>query len=263
MSRSTRCAWGVVFSVTALLGMTSGAWGAMIPAPNPMDVLCNGMKLGTLEITEYGEKTNADGTVGAGLVAKFVNADPMCPHNLRWIQSVVDGKGTIGQNDGKMPPYLDPYQRDDKLPWYWTEAENSGTDGTNGTNGPGSRFADFPSQDKNNNGNFIKFETALVCVDGLKISFLKGFTWGYKVNADMTSTVDPFAWLNAPTAGLTGPTTAWDGTMNNMGGGTPAGYMFSETCNCPCVPEPTTLLLAATTLLAAPRRGVAEHWLAA
>jgi hypothetical protein len=216
-----------------------------------MDVTCNGNAIGKLEITQYGETSNAtDGTVGAGLVATFVNADPACPHNLRWIQAITDGRGTIGQNAGTNPPYLDPFNRDDKLPWYWTEAENSGAAGTNGTNGPGSRFSDFPFQSKNNAGNFIKFETALVCVDGLKISFLKGFTWGYKVNADMTSTVDSFVWLNAPTAALTGPTTAWDGTMNNAGGGTPVGYMFAATCDCPCVPEPSTMVLVATAFAA-------------
>ena len=240
--------------VFGLLLFTPGAaLAAMIPAPNPMDILCDGHKLGTLEITEYGEKTNADGTVGAGIVAKFTKADPNCQYNLKWLQSVTAGKGTIGQDAGSALPYLDPYKRDDNLPWYWTEAENSGADGTNGTNGPGSQFSDFPSQDKNNDGNFIKFETALVCVDGLKISYLKGFTWGYKVNADMTSTVDPFAWLNAPTASLTGPTTAWDGTMNNAGGGTAVGYTFTDECVCDC-PEPTSLALFAMALFAAPRR---------
>lgn len=238
----------------ALGALATTAWGATIPAPNPMDVMCGDKKLGTLEIKRYSEGTDDVGRVGGLLEALFVNADPACPHNLRWIQSVTDGKNTIGQNNGTAPPYLDPFQRDDKLPWYWTEAENSGADGTNGTNGPGSRFFDFARQDPANNGNFIKFETALVCVDGLKISFLKGFTWGYKVNADGTSTVDPFAWLNAPTASLTGPTTAWDGTMNNAGGGTPVGYMFAATCDCPCVPEPSSALLAATALAAFGRR---------
>jgi hypothetical protein len=225
---------------------------AAIPAPNPMDIYCGLEKLGTLEITKYEAATKANGTVGAQIIAKFVNADPTCIHNFKWIQAIVDGKGTIGQDDGTQPPYLDPYGgplREDNLPWYWTEVENmrmgdgSGLDGANGTNGPGTLFSDFASQNKNNSGNFIKFETAFVCVDGLNISWLAGFTWGYKINADMTSTEDPFAWLGAPTNSLKGPTEAWDGTLNPKGGGAAAGYKLSTDCNCPCVPEPSSLIL--------------------
>ena len=247
----------VVALFILLASMPYGQWAiaATIPAPNPMDIFCGGEKLGTLEITKYENRTNGDGTVGAAIVAKFVNADPTCIHNFKWIQSVVDGKGTIGQDDGTNPPYLDPYgsgtpkMREDNLPWYWTEVENvrpgdgTGLDGANGTNGPGTLFSDYPKQEKNNSTNFIKFEAAFVCVNGLNISYLKGFTWGYKVNADMTSTVDPFVWLTAPTANLKGPTEAWDGTLNPKGGGTPVGYKFSATCVCGCVPEPSGLLL--------------------
>lgn len=234
---------------------SGSAWAATIPAPNPMDIMCGDMKLGTLEITKYEAQTNANGTVGAGIVAKFVLADPNCRYNFKWIQSIVDGKGTIGQDDGTQPPYLDPYgtgtpkMREDNLPWYWTEVENmrkgdgTGLDGANGDNGPGTLFSDYAKQDKNNAGNFIKFETAFVCVDGLNISYLKGFTWGYKVNDNMTSSVDDFAWLTAPTNKLTGPTTAWDGTLNPKGGGTAVGYKFTDECLCECTPEPNTLVL--------------------
>ncbi len=242
--------------VLLLAAMFGGfAQAATIPAPNPMDIMCGDTKLGTLEITKYEAQTNDNGTVGAGIVAKFVLADPNCRYNFKWLQAVVDGKGTIGQGDGTEPPYLDPYgsgtpkMREDNLPWYWTEVENArkgdgtGLDGANGDNGPGTLFSDYPKQDKNNAGNFIKFETAFVCVDGLNISYLKGFTWGYKVNANMTSTVDDFAWLAAPTNKLTGPTTAWDGTLNSKGGGTPVGYKFTDQCVCECTPEPSTLVL--------------------
>jgi hypothetical protein len=239
----------------APLGRRVEAATIAIPAPNPMDILCGDKKLGTLEITKYESQTNANNTVGAGIVAKFVKSDPTMTYNFKWLQAVTDGKGTIGQGDGTAPPYLDPYDsgpggtREDNLPWYWTEVENmrmgdgSGLDGANGTNGPGTLFSDYPKQAKGNSGNFIKFEAALVCVNGLNISYLKGFTWGYKVNADMTSTADPFVWLNAPTASLTGPTVAWDGTTNQKGGGTPVGYKFSATCNCPCTPEPSSMVL--------------------
>jgi hypothetical protein len=243
----------LLLAVFASFGLQVKA--ATIPAPNPMDIMCGDKKLGTLEITKYGEQTFDGGRVGAGIVAKFVLADPTMKYNFKWLQAVTAGKGTLGQADGTEPPYLDPYDegpggtREDNLPWYWTEVENmrmgdgTGLDGANGTNGPGTLFSDYPKQPKGNSGNFIKFEAAFVCVNGLNISYLKGFTWGYKVNADMTSTVDPFAWLTAPTASLTGPTTAWDGTTNQKGGGTPVGYKFTDTCDCPCTPEPSSMVL--------------------
>jgi hypothetical protein len=264
MNAKRHVALSLVLLFSALLG-PFGRWAeaGTIPAPNPMDVMCGDKKLGTLQITKYEAQTNTDGTVGAGIVAKFVLADPTMKYNFKWIQSVVDGKGTIGQADGTNPPYLDPYaggpmgKREDNLPWYWTEVENmrmgdgTGLDGANGTNGPGTLFSDYPKQDKNNSGNFIKFETAFVCVNGLNISYLKGFTWGYKVNANMTSTEDPFVWLNAPTNKLTDPTTAWDGTLNPKGGGTPVGYKFSATCDCPCTPEPSSIVLCLIGLVGA------------
>ena len=242
--------WLRVYALAAMVAWSSWAAqmvAAQIPAPNPMDIFCGDNKLGTLEITDYTAATDTDGTKGARIKAKFVTANPGMVYNFKWIQSIYDGKGTIGQKDGAALPYLDPYgsgkppMREDNLPWYWTEPENSDDGiGANGTNGPGTRFSDFASQDPRNAGNFIKFETAFVCVDGLNISYLKGFTWGYKINADMTSTADPFAWLTAPTANLTGPTEAWDGTLNPKGGGKPVGYKFTDVCNCPCVPEPSS-----------------------
>ena len=129
--------------IVVLLLAPASRWAeaAMIPSPNPMDIYCGLEKLGTLEITKYEAQTNANGTVGAGIVAKFVNADPDCIHNFKWLQAVTDGKGTIGQADGTQPPYIDPYggaMREDNLPWYWTEVENArmgdgtGLDGANG-----------------------------------------------------------------------------------------------------------------------------------
>jgi hypothetical protein len=253
--QQARCGLTLVVLLAVITPAIRRAEAATIPAPNPMDIFCGTEKLGTLEITKYEAQTNGDGTVGAGIVAKFVLADTNCKYNFKWLQAVTAGKGTLGQADGTQPPYLDPYDggpggtREDNLPWYWTEVENvrpgdgTGLDGANGTNGPGTLFSDYPKQDKNNSTNFIKFETAFVCVDGLNISYLKGFTWGYKVNADMTSTEDPFAWLTAPTNSLKGPTEAWDGTLNQKGGGTPVGYKFTTECNCKCVPEPSALLL--------------------
>jgi hypothetical protein len=250
----------VILALMAPLGPRAD--GAAIPAPNPMDVLCGGEKIGTLNIAQYAADSGGN-PVGAHLLAQFTKSDPdfKCP--LKWIQAITDGKGTIGQGDGTAPPYLDPYgggpvvagkpTREDNLPWYWTEAENMSANtlkpdgsvdtygGMFGTNGPGSQFFDGPSQDKNNSGNFIKFETALVAVDGLNITWLKGFTWGYKVNANMTSTEDPFVWLNAPTASLTGPTTAWDGSLNPKNPGAAVGYKFVATC--PCTPEPSSIVL--------------------
>ncbi len=224
------------------------AEAASIPAPNPMDILCNGVKIGTLNITNYATYANG-GSVGATIEALFTKTDPTMDYNLKWIQAITDGKGTIGQANGTNPPYLDPYdlgpggQREDNLPWYWTDPENMTAGvGVNDGNGPGSRFSDTPSQSNANSGNFIKFETALVSVDGLNIHYLKGFTWGYTVNADMTSTLDPFAWLNTPTDNLTGPTTAWDGTLNPKGGGKPVGYQFvGGACPCTTIPEPGLL----------------------
>lgn len=243
----------MIWGLFVLLQLGVSLRAQIAPDPASMDIYCDDVKLGTLTITTYRATkfTDKDGNklVGAGLVAEFTREDPDCIYNFQWIQSIYDGKGTIGQGDGTQPPYLDPYKRDDNLPWYWTTPENNTPGvGANGNNGPGTRFSDFPSQSETNAGNFIKFETAFVCVDGLNISYLKGFTWGYQVNADMTSSLFPFLWLNAPTASLTGPTTAWDGTLNSKGGGTPVGYTFSDECVCECtpVPEPSTWLAGAT-----------------
>lgn len=237
----------VIWGLFVFLQFAPAVSAQIAPDPMSMDIYCDDVKLGTLSIKTYTTTkfTDKDDNklVGAGLVAEFVREDPNCIYNFQWIQSIYAGKGTIGQNDGSALPYLDPYKRDDNLPWYWTTPENNTQGvGANGNNGPGTRFADFPSQLETNAGNFIKFETAFVCVDGLNISYLKGFTWGYQVNADMTSSLFPFLWLNDPTANLTGPTTAWDGTMNNKGGGAPVGYKFSDECVCECtpVPEPST-----------------------
>jgi hypothetical protein len=251
----------------ALVALLSplGEWvqAAAIPAPNPMPVVYGGVTLGSLNIAQY-DKDSGGNPAGAHLLAQFTKS-PNCNCSLKWIQAITDGKGTIGQADGTAPPYLDPYgggpadmngkpTREDNLPWYWTDPENMSPNTLNpdssiktyggvfGTNGPGSQFFDGPSQDFRNSGNFIKFETALVAVQGLNVFWLKGFTWGYKINADMTSTEDPFAWLNAPTASLTGPLTAWDGSLNPKNPGAAAGYKFvNGALN--CAPEPSSIVL--------------------
>jgi hypothetical protein len=249
----------VLLAPMAPLGLRAHA--AAIPAPNPMSVTYGGVTLGSLNIAQY-DKDSGGNPVGAHLLAQFTKA-PNCNCSLKWIQAITDGKGTIGQGDGTAPPYLDPYgggpvvagkpTREDNLPWYWTDPENMTADvmnpdgsitrgGVFGMNGPGSQFFDAPSQDKSNSGNFIKFETALVAVQGLNLYWLKGFTWGYTVNANGTSTEDPFAWLNAPTASLTGPTMAWDGSLNPKNPGAAVGYKF---VNGPlsCAPEPSSIVL--------------------
>jgi hypothetical protein len=241
----------ILFTLLATGPLAHLAHGDTIPAPNPMDIFCNGVKLGTLDITTYGTATDSRGRIGAEIQALFTKSNLKMNYNFEWIQAVTGGQGTIGQDNGTNPPYLDPYdggpggKREDNLPWYWTVAENmsAGKDdrnGANGANGPGTQFFDFARQDPKDKGNFITFETAFVSVDGLKIHFLKGFTWGYKINANMTATADPFAWLNAPTASLTGPTDAWDGTLNPKGGGKPVGYNFvNGACPCTTIPEPS------------------------
>ena len=238
MKRFTVVVWILVLG---LLAFGPGAYGDAFTDinPNPRNVSYGATQIGSLMISQY-SATSGGGSVGAGLVAQFTQTYmPTCDLGLQWIQSVYDGKGTIGQNAGAALPYLDPYMRDDNLPYYWTNVENGtvGTGRLNATAQPGTRFSDFPSQDQGNSGNFIKFEAALVAVsssDPLKLTWLTGFTWGYQVNADKTSTVFAFNWLNAPTANLTGPVQAWDGTTNNMGGGKPVGYQFINGQAPPC-----------------------------
>jgi hypothetical protein len=251
----------LIVLVTMLAPLVPRVQAAAIPAPNPMPVTYGGVTLGSLNIAQYDKDSGAN-PAGAHLLAQFTKS-PNCSCSLKWVQAITDGKGTIGQGDGTATPYLDPYAggpvvmgnktREDNLPWYWTEPENMAADmalpgggtsygGMFGANGPGSQFFDGPSQDFRNSGNFIKFETALVAVQGLNLYWLKGFTWGYKINADMSSTEDPFVWLNAPTASLTGPLTAWDGSLNPKNPGAAAGYKFvSGSLN--CAPEPSSIVL--------------------
>lgn len=254
--------------VVTVLAFGAGAFGDAFSdiMPNPRNVSYGTTQIGSLKISDY-KNNSGGGSVGAELIAEFTQTYmPTCDLGLQWIQSVYDGRGTIGQNDGSALPYLDPYQRDDNLPFYWTNTENAmtGTGRLNAGAQPGTRFSDFPSQDQGNSGNFIKFEAALVAVsptDPLKLTWLTGFTWGYQVNADKTSTVYAFSWLNAPTANLTGPVQAWDGTLNNKGGGKPVGYQFINGQAPPC-PLPTSAAMGVTILVAMAVFGSVRHRLA-
>ncbi len=216
-------------------------------SPNPQNVTWGGTQIGTLQINAY-NATNANGRSGAYMSAQFNQTYmPGCNLNLQWIQAIIGGQGTIGQNLGGTIPYLDPYQRDDNLPYYYTAAENStvGEGQLNAGAQPGSRFSDSPSQLSTNNGNSITFEAALVAVcpsDPTSLVWLGGFEWGYSIS-NGSSSVFGFGWNSGPGVSLNSAVNAWDGTSNYIGMTNPpngytgpgpgVGYQFVSAAQCP------------------------------
>lgn len=177
---------------------------------------------------------------GADMVVNFSPGDTDCDAQYRWIQAVVDGSGTIGT-----PPYLDPFNRDDGLPFYWTEDENADPGIGNG----GLRFSDIPGQSATNIGNSISFEAALVqyCPDTMQLHWVAGFTWGYSIQDQVGPVLDTFSWTNGPSGTLTNLVTSWDGSdtpPNYAGDGTPDGWTFTDDCLCNCVPETNSGMLS-------------------
>lgn len=178
---------------------------------------------------------------GAKMKANFVfepDVDFNC--DLRWVQAITGGHGTIGT-----PPYLDPFNRDDGRPWYWTDLENAHPAYGDG----GKQFIDIPGQSNENFGNNVHFEAALVAVNlaTKMVYFLAGFTWGYDISMSGTH-VDTFAWTTAPSATLQNLVTSWDGSNVKpyAGDGTPDGWTWTQDCIC-AVPEASsaTLMLVA------------------
>jgi len=221
--------------------------------PNPFSVYCGTKKAGEIKIENYYKNENflRNGVPWSGAVMEALfNEDPnFCLPgediaNLRWIQAVTAGTNTIGT-----PPYLDPFNRDDGLPFYWTEAENADpADGKNGT-----RFFDAPAQAVSNPNNDITFEAALFCVDlsTMQMSFLGGFEWGYsRSDTDGDGqrddiTLKAFKWLNAITNSMKTLIENWDASNTSpyTGDGTPDGWKVVDECQCKCTPEPGSLCM--------------------
>ncbi len=246
--------------LVVLWGISTSARAGLVEVqvtPNPQEVFCGADTIGTLSIENYYRNENfvRNGVnwSGAVLEAVFTEIDGYClpgEHlaNLRWIQVVTAGTNTIGP-----PPYLDPFNRDDGLPFYWTEPENADpTDGKNGT-----RFFDAPAQAVANPANDITFEAALFCVDfaTMKMTFLMGFEWGYSrddgPDADTDRddvTLKAFKWLTAITNTMKTQIESWDASNtppNFSGDGTADGWKVVDDCVCHCTPEPSTLAILA------------------
>ena len=218
--------------------------------PNPIDVMCGTKKAGTLKIENYYKQENYQrkGTTwsGAYLEAIFTEDPDFCPGddyigNLRWIQAITGGTNTKGT-----PPYLDPFERDDGLPFYWTESENLSKDGENGT-----RLSDAPGSAITEPDNSITFEAGLFCVDftSNEMTFLKGFSWGYsRTDGDGDGqrddvTLNPFSWLLGGISDkMKGRIEGWDGSNTHpyAGDGTADGWKVVADCKCGCAPEPAS-----------------------
>jgi hypothetical protein len=269
---------GAIATLAIAFLAASSAWariesgaGLDNEADRMMEIMCDDKVLGKLMIDHYYSWTSGPlnmGTItftpenpglpaddamwanrgGAKMESSFNQTNAMLQCEFRWIQGVMSGTGTIGT-----PPYLDPFNRDDGLPYYWTETENTAANN-------GKMFQDIPSQNKANNGNSIHFEAAFVAVDqaNMKVHYLKGFTWGYAIEAGGTVNLDNFAWRTTPTAALTGLVTAWDASATSpyAGNGTPDGWMWTDTCPCTMIPEPSSFILVVIGLtgLASRRR---------
>ncbi|OJW22633.1 MAG: hypothetical protein BGO49_01230 [Planctomycetales bacterium 71-10] len=230
--------------------------------PNPMVVDCDGQKVGELEIVNYygwQSDANADYTPrnpyadvgytdpedpdrGGALMQAVFKVDPdACPMNYQWIQVVTGGTGTIGT-----PPYLDPFNRDDNLPFYWTtnEANTAGVGKANGV--AGTQFIDIPSQSSANKGNSITFEAALVSYSGMQVHWLAGFTWGYSIDNNGATVLGAFAWTNGISNVMTNLIESWASTPTKpylpAPGQGPDGWKVVD--DCLCIPEPSSLAMA-------------------
>jgi hypothetical protein len=224
-------------------------------SPNPKDIFCPGnKKIGALKIEDYyawesdgaGNFTPRDpsdarlqkpgnNSGGARLQAFFDITDKECPRHYRWIQAVTGGTSTIGT-----PPYIDPFAKDDTLPFYWTNKELPSFISTNKL-----EILDIPGQPLSEatvgNPASVDFETALVCWWDKKIHLFQSFTWGYEIVAKSGGGydvgVDSFAWTT-PSTTLTNLITGFDGNDD----GKPDGWQITDDC-CPCIPEPTSLCI--------------------
>lgn len=263
-------AFSLAMAVTVQGGLIQDGVGLDEPSDRYTDIFCGEHYLGQLTIVDYFAWTSSSlptpitfdpinpglnpnnpamaDRAGAKMTAEFSPANPLCPDcEYRWVQGVMSGFGTIGP-----PPYLDPFNRDDGLPWYWTEPENADPDDGNG----GLRFLDIPSQPMSNSGNSIHFEAAFVAVkmSTMEICWLAGFTWGYTIG-DNSVSLDQFAWQNAPSGDLVDLVNYWDGGTDPdngyAGDGDPDGWVVVQDCPCcDCIPEmgSVTMLLVGTTL---------------
>ena len=246
-------------------GLIDSGVGLDTPASQTVNVYCDpsdpSTLLGTLNINTYFAWTSGvdsgsgipyspenpglpttgvqwENRAGGAIVANFTPGDTDCSPQFEWVQAVVGGTGTIGT-----PPYLDPFNRDDNLPFYWTAAENS--DPSIGNNGM--TFSDIPGQAATNIGNSIEFETALVEFDPhtLEMHWVAGFTWGYSINDIVGPVMDNFAWTNGPSNTLVNLVDSWSSSPTSpyIGNGTPDGYSFTSDCLCN-VPEVGSGLLS-------------------
>lgn len=263
--RSSRVVWRGVLALGVGLTTWAQAGAGLIEGtvdPNPMVVTCDDQTVGELQIVNYygwESDANADYTPrnpytdvgytdparpnrdGALMQAVFTVDPDACPMNYQWIQVVTGGTGTIGT-----PPYLDPFNRDDDLPFYWTSAEANAA-GIGKANGvAGTQFIDIPSQSNANTGNSITFEAALVSYSGMQIHWLAGFTWGYSIDANGGTVLAPFAWTNGISAVMTNLVEGWASTPTSpylpTTGQSPDGWKVVD--DCLCVPEPSSLVLA-------------------
>ncbi|MDG3003877.1 PEP-CTERM sorting domain-containing protein [Paludisphaera mucosa] len=254
--------------VAAFMGLAtaSQAFGGLIQKPvdpNPMDVYCDDALVGQLQITNYyGWTADANAAYtprnpytdsgfyqdpklpnrNGAIMQAVLNVDPdACKMNYQWVQVVTGGVGTIGP-----PPYLDPFNRDDPLPFYWTTPEANTADQGMLNNVPGSQFIDIASQSSANKGNSITFETALVSYSGMEIHWLAGFTWGYSINQNGGTDLANFAWTAGMSNVMSGLITNWASSPNMpflpAPGQAPDGYTVTD--DCLCVPEPGSMMLS-------------------
>jgi hypothetical protein len=243
---------GLLLSGTARANLVATGLGLDDPANRSLNIFGNGGLLGSLAIDNYYSWTsgfNSGGgipytpqnpglsTVGSqyqnagGLhMSSTFSFAPSASAQLRWINTIVSGVSTIGP-----APYLDPYNRDDGLPFYWTESENAGV-GASGT-----FFRDRPMQSRNSIGASVHFETAFVSVNMAtkQVHWLAGFDWGYGMTASGPA-ADTFVWLTSPSRTLSNLVTAWDGGASGgfLGNGVADGWTWSSDCMCTAQPVP-------------------------
>lgn len=255
MNRTFRCSIATVFVVAAAhLGVAQ-----------------------SLNVTQYATHGNA----GVNIQADWDLGSSTCcdPANVRWIQNI-KLKNLDGTPKNNVPGYInrpnfiDPLPDQpggpwDTLPWYdvtYGSAADRNSNTNRIANGSGRFFNDSPGGWAGAWGalDFCAF-TAVVCIDGANktASYLGGFSWGFRVAADGTTTKFALAQManNAATINMFN-------TALHINSGTsdpnynPASFrewtMQVGDVNCQLnfnpVPEPGTMALCAAAVGIAARR---------
>jgi hypothetical protein len=156
----------------------------------PGDALGGTLTINTYKARDYGNAAEAvPGDVipggGADMVAIYARgaADPAIK-DLRFISLFTDNRG----ENGALVSHIDPFDNNDDLPWYYTEALTTASQRPLGATSPTAMlFKDFPGDTitKIPFSRVVRFETYLATFDleTKDATIHDGWRWGYDITA--------------------------------------------------------------------------------